>query len=38
VNAKVTVQVWIVNGALFVTVIVAPKSGGLLDGVCHPIV
>jgi hypothetical protein len=38
VKVQLTVQVWIVYGELFVTVIVAPKSGGLLEGVCHPIV
>src|SRR5215469_16554779 len=34
-NVQLTVQLWIVNDALLVTVIVAPKSGGLLDGVCQ---
>jgi hypothetical protein len=35
VNDQVIVQVLIAYEALFVTVTVAPKSGGLLDGVCH---
>ncbi len=32
------VQVLMVYEALLVTVTVAPKSGGLLDGVCQPTV
>jgi hypothetical protein len=35
-NDQDTVHVWIVNEALLVTVTVAPKSGGLFDGVCQP--
>jgi hypothetical protein len=38
VNVQFTVQVWIVYGALLVTVTVAPKWGGLFDGVCQAIV
>jgi hypothetical protein len=34
-NVQLTVQLLIVKEALLVTVTVAPKSGGLLDGVCQ---